>query len=372
VRTTHKTETGHAEERIMCSKRFPKGFTLVELLVVIGIIAVLISILLPALNRAREQANLTQCMSNLRQMGSMLAIYSSDNNGYYPYGRGVMAYPVGSKAYPTDGGGLYEWTWADTLSMLSNNRTQDQGGSDDPGGVRENISGATLHLYLQTYAYQYLGIFHDTDVPQMSLQGQRVCHYIANPRIMPGTIQPDPGAMYAGMSSFKATYHGEYPLRKAGQTQHSAEVMMIWCAGADLRDGVHDWGMSYGIPYALDDSSINWGHGFARPPADPRSYTEASYNNLLAPTNDSVPHYSGANAAPSLVTIQAIQSANYDTINPIMWQLCDMRYRHMANTTLNALFVDGHVESRQIGDVRAKDVCTNMVTPFGNFYPKAP
>src|SRR5438045_9682184 len=84
--------------------RKKNGFTLVELLVVIGIIALLISILLPALGRARAQANSVWCQSNMRQMGTAIFMYAQAHNGRLPLG-----YWAGGGDLNTQG--ATDWGW---------------------------------------------------------------------------------------------------------------------------------------------------------------------------------------------------------------------------------------------------------------------
>lgn len=80
--------------------RVQRGFTLVEILVVIGILMLLGALLFPVFSRARENGKRTVCLSNLKQVALSLEMYTQDNNRRYP------------PAPPTPPTGLLGWSWA--------------------------------------------------------------------------------------------------------------------------------------------------------------------------------------------------------------------------------------------------------------------
>jgi prepilin-type N-terminal cleavage/methylation domain-containing protein len=75
------------------------GFTLVELLVVIGIIAILIAILLPALQRAKEQSNAVKCQNNMKQLVTAFLLFAHDNKGHLPGNRQESTRMTGANAW---------------------------------------------------------------------------------------------------------------------------------------------------------------------------------------------------------------------------------------------------------------------------------
>jgi prepilin-type N-terminal cleavage/methylation domain-containing protein len=95
TRSTHQTlgnarsqairASGHATRVCGFQPRGFRGFTLIELLVVIAIIAMLIAVLMPALQKARFAATSTLCLSRIRQMSYGLSMYCGDHKGYFPH-----------------------------------------------------------------------------------------------------------------------------------------------------------------------------------------------------------------------------------------------------------------------------------------------
>jgi len=268
-----------------------KGFTLVELLVVIGIIAVLISILLPSLARARDMANSVSCQSNLRQVYQAVLLYATENKGFLPYSE-------------IPNGGIQ----ASVTAAL--------GG--DPAVGWSPVLRCPSALVGYTWNQNTLS------------------HYTFHPRMFPSANQQD---LYPEMYGGTRTAVKQRNLA----VKDAASKMIAWDGSQVL-----DWNYN-AFPYAmaLDSWRWFWGHCFAEP--------VVSWD-------------AGRLDQPVIIgdggTWQENIARNHDaetSANNGFFK-CNMRFRHMQNTDLSKtakcsiVFADGHVESRQINDVRVREV----------------
>jgi prepilin-type N-terminal cleavage/methylation domain-containing protein/prepilin-type processing-associated H-X9-DG protein len=204
--------------------RKSRGFTLVELLVVIGIIALLISILMPALSKARRSANTVKCLSNLRQVGIGYQMYAADFKGAIPVVRQDLN-DDGSQAPPTPS--ISTW-WQDYVGTYIAKAKFNSNTATDLADARASVVwGCAEWLGRNAVMNQY-----DTGYG-MNAQFSTTPNY-------PGPTTPTPKTEFAMRWTLNNTYLGKY--YKLGSIRHSTERVLVadtvlWFLNARVSSG---------------------------------------------------------------------------------------------------------------------------------------
>jgi prepilin-type N-terminal cleavage/methylation domain-containing protein/prepilin-type processing-associated H-X9-DG protein len=312
------------------------AFTLVELLVVIGIIAVLIAILLPALGRARSQAQTVACLANLRSIGQALNIYAVGNKQSLPFGYwdGVGS-PDGrednsstySAYFVTSGGTQNAQDWA----MLLMSNAFGKGGATTG---TQNVADLT----------RFQGFFicpsaSDARSSDPARTTDRRLHYACHPRLMP---RLDDGDQALASRPFLTPY-------KIGSIRRSSEIILIFDAAQVFKE---EDGNCLPVGNNIDQDGL--------------------YTNMNGQTvNGRQWNYLLSTPVPPLASVSlnaTINTPNQDFQSlggpPPNLGRGQMRWRHGRNDTCNFLFADGHADNLRLKknvntDVRVRNLYVN-------------
>lgn len=291
-----------------------RGFTLVELLVVIGIIALLISILLPSLNKARSAAKAVQCQSNLRQIGQAMQMYVGGNKGALPYG---------FSSYTNSAGTQYV-NWATLLLHTMDPKLDIESSTN---WQNSSVSAIRASMFCPEVPGDSRNAGYSGNV-----------HYMCHPRLMPQ------------QSYFTDKFTGQLlqPYRLA-HVKRSSEICIIFDGSLVNVAGTDVWHPNSDVPVAncLDAYRLTWsGAQFTDAYSLDGSLGNATYSLDLTPQSQS-----GA-LSPWEPWFNTDSTGNVNNI----------RFRHRKNNAANGLFCDGHV-----GEFAMKGRYQSEATR-GNFY----
>lgn len=319
------------------------AFTLVELLVVIGIIALLISVLLPSLNRARQAGNFVDCQSRLRQMGQALQIYTQQNKGLLPWGGIDHGEAWTDNTLPNDSNREVFWWWFFTLSEVLDKNTL---ASD---GLVRSLSP----------------IFRDRDTVEHPV-GQRFHnHYTCNPRVLYRADVPDDAPQIFGLGGPIGPENLQQ--RKITSVRKPSNVFVIWDApqaqnwtpASNSAYAFH----AYGIAEAIDGWGWNTVSALCHDTPNLRNSSNPGGTFVIErPITPGNLRVSGSVAAQITQARNLQKRFNFDARDAFLpngW-LSHLRFRHMNNSRLAALCLDGHVETRGVGEVMVRDIMTNF------------
>jgi prepilin-type N-terminal cleavage/methylation domain-containing protein/prepilin-type processing-associated H-X9-DG protein len=315
---------------LSCAPRRP-GFTLVELLVVIGIIAVLIGILLPVLSGVRERSRSLKCQSNLKQVVSALMAYAADHKGSLPYGFAWNR--LTSTGFTSDGGATGFITW---YSCADRYLGKSKNFDNDPGGSFWRTNRALSEVFR---------------CPSSGPDFVQQVHFYNHPVAMPHLAL-----------EWRRTPAGQQRIGPARTTDLYPDNALLWDTPL-LSGAVPEVALPFFGPTGLRESSTCIPASFVdetllRYPEYPELRFRGVGDYTLSGTNpadgvrpeESIEYLTDEDAQ----SINGIPSYNADLGGDslIGRQIGNVRFRHNKDTVANVAFADGSVRGLDIGKKR--------------------